>query len=109
MSKSGEGIDNCQNQQCPAHIQSFCTYRFDRIDESLRKIDERLGKIETYIFVGNGKPALTHRVEKIEESHDTHKKVFLWFGGAIVLIILGIVVPKLLPFIGKFFHFIFAA
>ena len=42
-------------------------YRFDQIDEKLGKIDVTLDKLNNYLFVGNGKPAMQTRIAEVEK------------------------------------------
>lgn len=57
-----------------------CHDRFDRIDESLDEIKDKLWK-------GNGQPPLTVQLDRL----NIFKKGVCWVGGALTITVLGII------------------
>lgn len=89
-----------QEHNCPQ--QEFCVYRFNKIDETLKQISEKVDRIHTEIFVTNGHPSLLERMRNVEgriAEHTNEKKrsrghtIAIW--GAIGTALLAVVAPKI--------------
>jgi hypothetical protein len=72
-------------------------FRFQTLDEKLDGIADTLKNMETFLYVGNGKPSLKARVETLETAADDSKKRSFedWkVRVAVGLAILGAVLPN---------------
>jgi len=69
-----------QANACQKHYETVCEARFDRIEETLNRIDVGIR--------GNGKPGIGTRLALVEESIKTQK----WVSKAIVVAAIGLIV-----------------
>ncbi len=62
-----------------------CKHRFDKLDESIQKIDTAIR--------GNGTPGLNTRLDRLEQDKKiTHRALWVVFG-AVVVAVIGLVIP----------------
>ena len=98
---------DCISSDCPNNA-ALCHFRFDQLDEKLDKALMNIDKLNTKLFIGNGTPALTNRIDLIEQSIDAiqedRKTTIKRVGGALAALgvgVLGVLLPPLVRFIGK--------
>jgi hypothetical protein len=69
-----------KNEVCKVDPEQ-CKTRFDKIDEKLDDIHNRL-------FVGNGHASLVTRLDRLEQSENGRKKLNLMVVGAVVVVLI---------------------
>lgn len=47
-------------------VNAHYNFRFDQLEKKLDKTNDSIERLVDVVLIGNGKPALTHRIEKIE-------------------------------------------
>lgn len=80
--------ETAQAHQASCPINALLNTKLDAIGERLSAIEETLKETNTKLWIGNGKEALSTRVDRIEQSRDSHSKWIAILATAILGIIL---------------------
>lgn len=85
----------------------FLNFRFQTLDEKLDGIADTLKNMETFLFIGNGKPSFKARLETLETAAETAAEDAKRVSGegwklkvAVGLAILGAVLPNVVKGLG---------
>ena len=66
-----------------------------RMEETIRKMADQMDEMHSQMFVGNGTPSISVRLDRVEQSHETSKWLTRTALGASITTIVGLAIAWL--------------